>query len=180
LVTDLFQSVAITPAVQELRRRVEGGRALSLRGVDQAAHPFLAVLLRRLYPSRPLLVVTAGVKAQESVHQDIGTWLNLFSQKPPTPARGGESASLFFYPAWEILPHESKLPHADVISERLETLVALSGASQRSAPVIVTNVVALAQRTFAPGDIEKQTRSLTRGQRIDPLDLIEWLEDHGY
>jgi transcription-repair coupling factor (superfamily II helicase) len=31
-----------------------------------------------------------------------------------------------FYPAWEVLPHEGKLPHADTISDRLQTLVALS------------------------------------------------------
>ena len=67
----------------------------------------------------------------------------------------------FFYPAWEILPHESKLPHADVISERLETLVALG---QPSAPLIVANVVALLQRTFAPAALLNGTKTLKRGR----------------
>ena len=35
-------------------------------------------------------------------------------------------ADLSFYPSWEVLPHETRLPHADVISERLETLVHLT------------------------------------------------------
>ena len=32
-------------------------------------------------------------------------------------------SSPLFYPAWDVLPHEGKLPHADTISDRLETLV---------------------------------------------------------
>jgi transcription-repair coupling factor (superfamily II helicase) len=65
---------------------------------------------------------------------------------------GEESSDLHFYPAWEILPHESRLPHADVISERLETLVALQQPD--TAPLIVTSVVALQQRTLAPGELK--------------------------
>ncbi len=56
-----------------------------------------------------------------------------------------------FIPSWEILPHEAKLPHADVISERLETLVALAekaNGKNAKAPLVVTNVAALLQRTF--------------------------------
>jgi len=88
-----------------------------------------------------------------------------------------------FYPAWENLPHEAKLPHVDVISERLETLVALARDGARSGqwpPFVVTNVVALLQRTFSPAELNQRTRSLTRGDRFDPLDLIEWLEEQGY
>ena len=44
----------------------------------------------------------------------------------PTVDERRHLSILPFYPAWEILPHEGKLPHADVISDRLQTLVALS------------------------------------------------------
>jgi transcription-repair coupling factor (superfamily II helicase) len=40
--------------------------------------------------------------------------------------------------------------------------------------------VALLQRTFPAGTIRDQTRTLTRGDRVDPLDLVEWLEEQGY
>ena len=60
--------------------------------------------------------------------QDLETWLPA-AGPAPTAAR-----PLLFYPAWEILPHEGKLPHADVISERLQTLVALSAGSTAPAP----------------------------------------------
>ena len=53
--------------------------------------------------------------------------------KPMTPSvalAAVVGASPLSYPAWEILPHEGKLPHADVISDRLQTLVSLSDNSK--------------------------------------------------
>ena len=88
-----------------------------------------------------------------------------------------------FYPAWEMLPHEARLPHADVISERLETLVALSGQAKSKTPkagIVVASVVALLQRTFSAEEMAARTRVLNRGDRIEPLDLVEWLEEQGY
>jgi transcription-repair coupling factor (superfamily II helicase) len=44
----------------------------------------------------------------------------------------------------------------------------------------VTSVVALLQRTFPAEAVRERTRTLKRGDRIDPLDLVEWLEEQGY
>ncbi len=147
--------------MQSLARRLENGGALSCAGVSQSAQPFLAVLLRKIFPNRPIVVVTDGLKTQESFQQDIETWLG---------------SSPLFFPSWEILPHEEKLPHADVISERLETLVRLSNKPA----IVVTNVIALLQKTFSATTLRERTRQLNRGEKINPLDLIEWLEEQGY
>jgi transcription-repair coupling factor (superfamily II helicase) len=195
-VNDLFAAVAQTPAVQSLQRRLEAGGALSCAGICQSAQPFLAALLHQLFPERPMVVITEGLKTQESFHQDITTWLQIgsWTSQPGKPAATNNLQYApcvpLFYPAWEILPHETKLPHADVISERLETLVALSQTqfassnkglrSPDSSPLIVTSVVALLQRTFPPEELRHRTRMLERGVRLDPLDLIEWLEEQGY
>jgi transcription-repair coupling factor (superfamily II helicase) len=169
---NLFDRLVQSPVVQSLVRRVENGGALSFSGIHSAAQPFFAVLLRRFFPDRPIIVVTADLKVQEAVQQDMETWLTIEGgQKPASP--------VLFYPPWDILPHEGKLPHADTVSERLQTLVALSHAS-RNAPVIVTSVAALLQKTFTPEFLKKQTRALNLGDRISPLDLIEELEAHGY
>ena len=91
-------------------------------------------------------------------------------------------SSPLFYPAWDVLPHEGKLPHADTISDRLQTLVALSldpARNPQPAPLVVTSITALLQKTFPPGEILKRTRTLARGDKINPLDLIEWLEEQG-
>lgn len=164
----MIKAVLETPAMQELRQRMEPGGVCSLAGVDPAAQPFLCACLRAAWPDRPLVAITHGVKVQESFHQDLETWFSLASLRT-SPA---------FYPAWEVLPHESKLPHSDVISERLETLVALTNSS--SPATVVTNVLALMQKTFSPGELRKQTRTFKKGDRIDPLDLVEWLESLGY
>lgn len=172
--TDIFAK-ANTPAFKDLLKRVERGGDLSLDGVHPGARPFLVALLQRHLPQKAFVVVTSGVKAQESFQQDATTWKR-FGRSP-------DEEEPLFYPSWDILPHEPKLPHVDVISERLETLVALAkggDTAREMAPLVVTNVMALMQKTFAPGAIGERTRIIKRGEQINPLDLVEWLEDQGY
>jgi transcription-repair coupling factor (superfamily II helicase) len=183
---------------------------LSCNGISAAAQPFLAALLHHLFPQRPIVLVMEGLRTQESAQQDLATWLAVQAevQSPKSKVRSPavESADLdhalratdhvsrftfhasvtpqpLFYPAWEVLPHEATLPHSDVISERLETLVALTSEFKVQSPkskVIVTSVAALLQRTFPAEAVRERTRTLTCGDRIDPLDLVEWLEEQGY
>ena len=160
--------MAATPAAQSLRRRVEEGGVLSLDSVSPGAQPFVAALLARLFPNRPVVVVTDGLKTQERFQQDMETW-------------AGGKAKPLFYPDWEILPHEARLPHADVVSERLATLVALAGHPKGAAwPILVANVTALLQKTLPAAELKKRMRQLRRGESLDPLDLVEWLEQQSY
>jgi transcription-repair coupling factor (superfamily II helicase) len=137
---------------------------------------------------RPIVIVAPDLKTQEGFQQDVETWLDeARSEKgegrAEMPRTSHSALRTFFYPAWEILPHESKLPHADVVSDRLGTLVALSDHSPPAArrpPLVVTSVVALLQKTFRPAELERRARTLLRGGRIPPLDLIEWLEEQSY
>ena len=170
----LFEAAAKTPAIQELARRLEDERVLAATGVSPTARAFLTVLLRRLRPGRPLVLVLESVKAQEALFQDIQSWLRILGDSAST-----DGQSLLFYPAWEVLPSDSQLPHADVISERLETLVRL-GEKPVTAPMVVTTAVALMQRTWAAAGLRERTRRLERGTRCEPLDLVEWLENQAY
>ena len=107
-------------------------------------------------------------------------------------------SSPLFYPAWDVLPHEGKLQHADTVSDRLQTLVALNQnysegeaslrpncwgswhSPLRKVPIVVTNVTGIAaERPYAPDDLKKGTRTLARGDKMNPPDLIEWLEEQG-
>jgi transcription-repair coupling factor (superfamily II helicase) len=163
-----FADLVKTPAVQSLARRVEAGGALSILGIAAPAHPFFAAALQTCFPDRPIVLVADNLKTQESFQQDLETWLGV---------------SPLFYPAWEILPHEDKLPHADVISDRLQTLVSFSDNSKlktKNSKLVVTSVTALLQKTFPPGEIAERTRTFERGSKIAPLDLIEFLEEQGY
>jgi transcription-repair coupling factor (superfamily II helicase) len=189
----LFADIAQTPAVQSLARRLENGGVLSCAGICVSAQPFFAAQLQRLFPHRPVVVVTSDLKAQENFQQDLETWLAFQSKVQSPKSKVGEAAetpssifplpSSLFFPAWEVFPHEGKLPHADVISDRLQTLVALSGPPAIRKPqsaIVVTSIIALLQKTFPAGEIQSRTRTLVRGNKIAPLDLIEWLEDQGY
>ena len=164
-VGDVLAALRTAPAAQALLRRVEHGGLFSCAGVPPAAQPFLAAFLHQQFPQRPVVVVADGVKTQESFQQDLETWLAV---RP------------LFFPSWEVLPNESRLPHADVIAERLEALVVLSRKPSASAPVVVANIVALMQRTLPAAMIRERTRVLRRGDRSEPLDFIEWLEEQGY
>lgn len=153
---ELFSRLRQTPAAQGLLRRVEAGGALTCGGVAGAGHAFLAAWLHREFPHRPVVLVAENLKAQETLHQDLGTWLGRSGQRredrgekiedsrssaeraatSPMPLSStlcplsSPLSPLLFFPAWETLPHEDKLPHADVISERLETLVALMRSAE--------------------------------------------------
>ncbi len=184
---------------------------LSCAGISAAAQPFLAALLGRLFPHRTIVLVAEGLKTQESAQQDLATWLavkvegteegaEVQSQEPEArevlAVAGTTSTHVsrftfhapsapppLFFPPWEVLPHEARLPHADVISERLETLVALTQQAPlvpRPSPLIVTSVAALLQRTFPASAVRERTRTLQRGDRLDPQDLVGWLETQGY
>ncbi|MBN2506029.1 MAG: hypothetical protein JXQ71_04980, partial [Verrucomicrobia bacterium] len=202
--------------MQALVRRLEEGVDLRCDGVPRGVQAFLAVLLQRWFPRKTVVVVTDGLKSQESVHQDIATWRSLAAAaRPGAKSRSRPSATVppLFFPAWDVLPDEGRLPHVDVISERLETLAAFCnpgdapnrcgpsagsgrvltraagpgsarGAGARpegaSAPLVVTSVAALLQRTFAPQSMVQRLRIVRRGDALDPLDLIEWLETQGY
>ena len=162
---EISARVRQTPAGQNLARHLSQGGALSLAGVTVAAQPFFAAWVRSLFPNRTVVLVAENLKWQESFQQDLETWLG---------------ASPWFYPAWEVLPHEDKLPHADVISERLQTLVRLTEPGKGRSGMVVTDPTALLQKTFRANEIQRRTRILERGAKIAPLDLIEFLEEQGY
>jgi len=201
----IIESLVDAPAVQSLRQRVGQGGALSLAGVTAAAQPLIAALLHRWFPDRPILIVTEALRAQEQFQQDLETWLSDNAERRHRDEVAGSkfrtphsAHRTHFFPDWEILPHEDKLPHLDVISDRLKTLMALAEGRARllspsvgddaetirggrsPALPIITNVVASTQRTFAPDDLRRRMKSLAKGDRMDPLDLVEWLEDQGY
>jgi transcription-repair coupling factor (superfamily II helicase) len=185
---DLLGLFSGTVAAQRLRRWLEGsGRSLRA-ALDRAAAPFLAAWIKRAFPRRVLLVVTDGPKAQEQFHQDASTWLahtaprhEPAGEKPPAAAPSSAVLSPpLYFPEWEILPGEGRLPHADIIAERLETLLALGEPAAGLAPLVVTDGAALMQRTFAPADLRGRRRRLEPGDRVSPLELVDWLEAQGY
>ncbi|MEN9674140.1 MAG: hypothetical protein RIS76_36 [Verrucomicrobiota bacterium] len=168
----------------DLLQQAGKGADVSFSGAHRSAHALLAALMVRHFPGRRVVVVTDTLKTQEAFHADLTTWLNVAARTEFGEKAAGRHQVPHFFPAWEVLPHESKLPHFDVISERLETLGALldgpAGDSVAISSPVVTSATALLQRTFPAGELRARTRRLERGQSLNPLDFIEWLEEQGY
>ncbi len=177
---ELFAAVGSAPDFAPLLERAGAGGVSAWNGLSRSAHAFVAALLAWRFPTRPIVLLTDSLKAQEAAHADLGTWLNVAAHRETADKDRAHRLVPRFFPAWDTLPHESKLPHADVISERLESLVALTGPGTARAEILVAAVPAVLQRTFALPELTARTRTLRRGDTCNPLDLIEWLEEVGY
>ena len=130
---------------------------MSLNSLADAGKPFVASLLSQI-ADRPILIVTDGLKSQEGFFNDLQTLL----------------PGVQFYPAWETLPHEDILPHADTIADRLKALTNLN------APITVASVQALMQRTFAPDYFMSLRMEVRLGQEIELQDFLDTLTKLGY
>ncbi len=187
---DLFADFSDQPTVREVLRALERpGSVVELKSAG-SAHGFLVAWLRKSFPARSVLLISDSLKSQESLHSDLSTWLAELSGSPGTGLQNPSTFKLCFFPAWEVLPQAPQLPHPDVISERLETLQWLSLSrrtgqsgdplSSMGAPLVVASSEAVMQPTFPMADFRRRTRQLRTGDRVNPLDLIEWLEEQGY
>ena len=91
----MFNQISATPSGHALWEAVAAGGAVSCAGVDAAGWAHLAAELRAR-TGRTVVLVVAKLKFQETLQQDLETWLRLMEVE--APAR--------FYPDWEVLPHE--------------------------------------------------------------------------
>ena len=153
----LFEVALGSPLIPPINRGLKAGDFLSLNSVADAAKPFAASLLSQI-ANCPILLVTDGLKSQEGFFNDLQTLL----------------PGVQFYPAWETLPHEDKLPQADTIADRLKVLTNLN------APVTVASVQALMQRTFAPEYFMSLRMELRLGQTLELQQFLNKLTELGY
>ena len=110
-------------------------------GIPSACWAFMAVQRAALLPHQPVLIIADGLKSQELLQQDAETWLQWAGTRDEKPSTARRP---LFYPAWEHLPHEDKLPHADIITERLNTLCQLlSWRVSESEPTSLAPVMVL-------------------------------------
>jgi len=157
----LFEVALGSPLIPPIKRRLDGGDFLCLNSVADAAKPFVVALLSQI-SSRPVIVVTDGLKSQEAFFNDLQAFV------PET----------LFYPAWETLPHEDVLPHADTIADRLRVLS--SFILHPSSFAVVASVQSLMQRTFSADALTAFRFPLSLGQTLDFHELITALTERGY
>ena len=133
-----------------------------------------------------IVVVTDGLKTQESFQQDIETWLRFqprLRSNPSIAATASIAHRCFIRPGKFCRTKPScrtRMSSANAW-KRSSRFPNNPQSAIRNRAMVVTSVTALLQRTFLRRtQSQARTRTLKRGDRIEPLDLVEWLEEQGY
>ncbi len=130
--------------------------------IESARAPMLAALSRTLFV--PLIVLTARSDRAKQIASELNIW------SPNT-------ASIFDFPEPDPLFYERMPWSAETIAARLSALAALS---QNPAPIIVTSIRAVMQKTIPPADFVAGMRVLRRGENVNLTELLSALVTLGY
>lgn len=85
------------------------------------------------------------------------------------------------FPDWETLPYDTMSPHADLVSERVQTLWRLTqGSGEDAVNVLIASAVTAAQRISPKSFVASRTFFFRPGQKIDITTLTAHLVSAGY
>jgi len=161
----LFADLSPAPAVQAFARRVECAERCLFPASPRRRSRFSPRCCKNFFHN--------GRHRRHGKPEDAGKF----------PAGSGNvlGGSPLFYPAWETCRTRTSSA-CRVISDRLQTLVALSDNSSlvtRHSPLIVTSVTALVQKHSRPVKFKAASAAGARRQNCAAR-LIEFLEEQGY
>jgi len=83
-------------------------------------------------------------------------------------------------PAWDCQPYDRVSPNAEIAARRMDTLNRLSGERPDAPWLLLTTVNAALQRLPVPDYLRSTGFSATKGARIKPEVLVEYLSRNGY
>jgi len=163
---DLLGVLDDQPALEAVREAIEqGGRAIAGGAVGSA--PALLAAWLALRVSRPLLLIAAHVDEADDMRADIEA-----AGHPAAP-------SVSLLPAIETLPGES---HAsfDLFAQRVAVVRELAAGAFDAGGIIVAPIHALMQPVPDPDELSGLVRRIAPGHRVDPGELLDWLDRAGY
>jgi transcription-repair coupling factor (superfamily II helicase) len=170
---ELFRSLQGSPGFSEAVEQLQQGGRATFDGVHGSACALLAAALRPTCDG-PLVVVCPGENDADAFCDD----LEVFAAVEP-----------WRFSAWETESEERTL-HDDVFGDRLKTLKGLlrleeavpdemtSAAGAR--PLIVTSIQSLLQHVPARSVLERTSRPLRVGMRLDADALVRWFVERGF
>ena len=148
------------------------GASTAVLAVPDAARAFTIAGLAHLSDRHPIVVAMPTSTDAERLASDLRAFL------------GSDDVDLF--PAWETLPFERVSPGVEAMGRRLRTMWRLqrplrSGTQpgSRMPRVLVAPVRSLVQR-LGPHVEEVEPVVVSRGDQVDPIDLVERLVVAGY
>lgn len=153
----LAGAVISNPALADLRAGLD--RDAAVVRAPESLRPFLVGALAE---RAPLLVVTATERECEELADELSGMYD------------GEVAQ---FPSWETLPHERLSPAADTIGRRLEVLSAVMAGR---APRIIVAAARSVVQPISPAAARREPVRLTRGDEVDPTDLMSRLAEFAY
>jgi transcription-repair coupling factor (superfamily II helicase) len=140
----------------------QGEKVIPISGLAGSGKALLLAHLKKNFDI-PFLVITSKPDEALKIYDDLVSFL------------GQEIIRLF--PAWEILPFEMKIPDAEVIGRRIETLYDL--ASQKNI-LTVSTVRSCLEKTMLPEELKKKAIRLKVGESTDIEYLSQQLFDLGF
>ncbi|MCT2264821.1 transcription-repair coupling factor [Dietzia cinnamea] len=153
----LAGAVISNPALADLRAGLD--RDTAVVRAPESLRPFLVGALAE---RAPLLVVTATERECEELADELSGMYD------------GEVAQ---FPSWETLPHERLSPAADTIGRRLEVL---SAVMAERAPRIIVAAARSVVQPISPAAARREPVRLTRGDEVDPTELMARLAEFAY
>ncbi len=110
------------------------------------------------------VIVCCDMADAEQLEQEI----RFFSRELP---------AVYRFPDLETLPYDQFSPHQDIVSERIQCLASISGATSG---VLILPISTLLQKVSPPEYIHQRSLNLKLGDRVDPGELRERLGRYGY
>jgi transcription-repair coupling factor (superfamily II helicase) len=153
----LEQDRGFAEAVASLR----AGHAATIGGAWGSGCALAVASLVRHAPG-PLIVVLPRVDAIDDFIDDLRLFTPIEAER---------------FPAWESLPNEQAV-HDEVFGDRLRLLKSIRAG--RAPKLLVTSIQSLLQPVPDAEALAQQTRTLRRGEEVDPQELARWLVGNGF
>ncbi len=159
---DILDQIGAAPSMAAKLAQVrDGDEAVVFEHVTASAQPFLAALLARRVPRR-LWLVCAGVRAQETTHNELLNWF----------------PDALFFPETDRAPVEGAIADPETAAERLAIVQKL--ADTKGSHVIVLTRASLGDSVLTAGALRALERKVTRGARLDREPFLAQLAKAGY
>ena len=142
------------------------GRVL-LSGVPEGLDARVIAEIISTHPARTMLHVALDDKRLAALAEALGFF--------------APDIEVLRFPAWDCLPYDRVSPHADMASERMDTLCRLAAGGQGGGVRIVLATVNAALQRVPPRDVLKDAIfEVARGESLDVDALTGFLTRNGY
>ncbi|HEX8937783.1 MAG TPA: transcription-repair coupling factor [Sphingomicrobium sp.] len=154
---------------EPLQRVLRAAQPLTLARAPAGFLPWLASDLARAAHGSSNGGRAVAIVADETAMRAMADAVSLFAPE----------IEVLTLPGWDCLPYDRVSPALPVMAERLATLNALQGKSDKP-QLLAATVSAATQQMLTPFRVRQLTRKIAEGDRVDREALIEQLNSLGY